>query len=123
MVTSTDSSLSGYGVTRPTLPMSVVKEHGRLSERLRFRKLPSQSHRTRALVEAGVYQLVTGECEEGLDWYEELSFKQKSSRVFEALTVERVSERPLERCRGHISFRDPHGRQSSFRFVAFPTCP
>ena len=76
VVTATDSSLSGFGATRATLPPSVVSQHGRQSERPRFKKLPQGSARTKALIEAGVVQLVPGVCSEGEEWYRDTLFPE-----------------------------------------------
>ena len=58
MVTPTDFSLSGFGATRATWPIEVVKRFGRVSERLRFKKMPQGSSRTKALVQAGFYNMI-----------------------------------------------------------------
>ena len=52
---ATDSSLIGFGAACGNFPMSVIEERGRISERTRFKQLPSISAREHALVEAGVY--------------------------------------------------------------------
>ena len=60
MVTSTDSSLSGFGATRATWPIEVVGKSGRVTERLRFKNMPQGSSRTKAkaLLQAGVYKMI-----------------------------------------------------------------
>ena len=65
MVTSTDSSLSGFGATRASLPLEVVNKFGRVSEWLRSKKMPQGSSWTKALVQAGVYKMITGDSEDG----------------------------------------------------------
>ena len=45
-----ERSLIGFGATRANLPLSVIEEHGRLSERTRFKQMPAISAREHALV-------------------------------------------------------------------------
>ena len=73
---ATDISLIGFGATRANLPLSVIEEHGRLSERTRFKNMPSISAREHALVKAGVYELVEGKCVEGEEWYRDTQFAE-----------------------------------------------
>ena len=54
-VTSSDSSLSGYGVSQAWWPADVVAEAGRQSERSRFRRRESHSARESALTAAGFH--------------------------------------------------------------------
>ena len=56
LVTSSDSSLSGYGVCQAWWPRSKVAESGRVSERARFRRTGPHSARESALLNAGVGQ-------------------------------------------------------------------
>ena len=58
MVTSADSSLLGLGATRATWLIDVVNKFGRVTERLRFKKMPQGSSRTNALVQADVYKVI-----------------------------------------------------------------
>ena len=76
VVHATVSSLIGFGATCASRPLSVIEEHGRLSERSRFNKLPSISAHEHALVKAGVYELVEGTCVEGEQRYRDTPFAE-----------------------------------------------
>ena len=54
-VTSSDSSLSGFGVSQAWWPKSVVSQVGRLQERSRFRRSGSHAARESALSSAGFH--------------------------------------------------------------------
>ena len=54
-VTSSDSSLSGYGVSQAWWPKSVVSRVGRLQERSRFKRCGSHAARESALSSAGFH--------------------------------------------------------------------
>ena len=54
-VTSSDSSLSGFGVSQAWWPAEVVADAGRLCERARFRRVESHSARESALTAAGFH--------------------------------------------------------------------
>ena len=75
-VHATDSSSIGFGATRANFPMSVIEEHGCLSERTRFKQWLSTSAREHALVKAGVYELVEGKWMEGEEWYRDTEFAE-----------------------------------------------
>ncbi len=53
MVSSSDASLKGYGISQAWWPKSVVAETGRLQERSRFRRSSTHSARESALTAAG----------------------------------------------------------------------
>ncbi len=53
MVSSSDASLVGYGISQAWWPKSVVSETGRVQERSRFRRSSSHSARESALTAAG----------------------------------------------------------------------
>ena len=53
MVSSSDASLAGYGISQAWWPKSVVSETGRVQERSRFRRSSSHSARESALTAAG----------------------------------------------------------------------
>ena len=76
MVTATDSSLIGYGVTRANWPVDEVRKHGRVSERSRFKKMPQGSSRVKALTQAGVIKHVDCKCDDNHDWFQDLSFPE-----------------------------------------------
>ena len=76
MVTSTDSSLIGYGVTTANWPVEEVRKHGRISERSRFKKMPQGSSRVKALTQAGVLKHVDCKCDDNHDWYQDMSFPE-----------------------------------------------
>ena len=79
-MTATDSSLSGFGATRANLPLDVVMQHGRVSERSRFKKMAQGSSRTKALVQAGVYELIAGSKSDGEEWFLDRSFDEIPAR-------------------------------------------
>ena len=76
MVTATDSSLIGWGVTRANWPVDEVRKHGRVSERSRFKKMPQGSSRVKALTQAGVIKHVDCKCDDNHDWFQDLSFPE-----------------------------------------------
>ena len=78
MVTSPDSSLFGFGATRATWPIEVVKRFGRVSERLRFKKMPQGSCRTKTLVQAGVYKKFVKHVDrnEEHDWVQDMTYEE-----------------------------------------------
>ena len=73
MVTSTDSSLFGFGATRATWPIEVVKKFGRVSEQLRFKQMPQGSSRTKALVQAGVYKMIATYNKDEHEWVQDMT--------------------------------------------------
>ena len=64
LVSSSDSSLSGYGVCQAWWPRSNVAESGRVSERARFRRVGPHSARESALLSAGLGEYVGLDAEE-----------------------------------------------------------
>ena len=61
VVSSSDSSLSGYGVCHATWPVNIVSKVGRLRERHRFRRTGAHSARESALLSAGLFRDKAGE--------------------------------------------------------------
>ena len=74
MVTSTDSSLFGFGATRACCPPEVVKKFGRVSERPRFKNMPQGSSRTKAVVQASVYKMIAGDSKDGHEWVQDMTY-------------------------------------------------
>ena len=82
MVTSTDPSLFGFGATRATLPIEVVKEFGRVSERLRFKKMPQGMSRTKALVQVGVYKMIAKYSKDEHEWVQDMTYDEIPQSTF-----------------------------------------
>ena len=84
MVTSTDSSSFGFGATRATWLIEVVKKFGRVTERLRFKKMPQGSNRTRALVQPGVYKAIVKDFDsnEEHDWVQDMTYEEIPAEYF-----------------------------------------
>ena len=76
MVTSTDSSLFGFGATRAAWPIEVVKKFGRVTERLRFKKMPQGSSRTKALVQPGVYKMMATDHKDEHEWVQDMTYDE-----------------------------------------------
>ena len=84
MVTFTDSSLFGFGATRATWPIEVVKKFGRVTDRLRFKKMPQGSSRTKALVQAGVYKMAVKDVDSKAEheWVQDMTYEEIRQRTF-----------------------------------------
>ena len=48
----------------------------RVSERLRFKQMPQASSRTRAFAQAGVYNMIVGDCKDGQAWVQDMSYDE-----------------------------------------------
>ena len=68
----------GFGFTRATWPIEVVKKFGRVRERLRFKHMPQGSSRTKALVQAGVDKMIVKDSDrkEEHEWLQDMTYEE-----------------------------------------------